>query len=1073
MIGRILGHYVVLEKIGAGGMGDVYRARDQHLERDVALKLLPSGFLGDEAARKRLRREALALSKLNHPNIATVFDLDTQGGVDFLAMELIHGAPLSDRLRAGALPDTEVFDLGIQLAEGLAAAHVEGVIHRDLKPGNLMITPHGGLKILDFGVAVVRQDSDLDLTRTAETESLSGTLPYMPPEQVRGEPADARSDIYSAGAVLYEAATGQRPFPQSQSAELIGAILHASPTRPAALRRQMMPALEAIVLKSLAKERAQRFQSARELLAALQAARSRAAHPQTRRLAVAVGAAVMLAVLLAGATISLDLGGLRERVFSLAPGLRAPAAVRRSIAVLGFRNVSGRVETAWLSTALSEMLTTELAAGEQLRTIAGENVSQMKINLSLADAETYGRDTLTKIRANLGTDVIVFGSYVPVSDGQIRLDVRLQDAVAGETLTAFSARGSETQLDDLAGRVGSALRQRLDVEELSAAEAVAVKAAFPANPQAVRLYTEGLGRLRVFDALTARPLLEAAIAIDPEYSLAHSALATAWSSAGYDERARAETRRAFELSANLSREDRLVVEARYRETNNEAERAIDIYRTLWNYFSDNLDYGLQLAGAQTAAAKGREALTTIEALRKLGSPASLDPRIDLAEALAAAAVSDFQRSQASSARAAERGEAIEARLLVARARNAEGSALFGLGDYQRAVSLHERAAEIYAAAGDRRGFTQALMSMGRVFILRSEYSSAEEVLKRALSTQREIGHQSGQAATLRALFVSRYLQKDLVAAKAFTEDALAIDRELNDRASLATGLNNLGIVLYDQGNRAARKAHEEALAIRREIGDRQGVAMSLNNLAQVVADQPDLAGARRLFEEALRIGQEIGNRSRVAYTLNALGAIIAQQGDRGQARARLEEAVAIRTELGEKGLAAEARVALAKVLIDDGEAARAETLAQEAAREFETQKVTTSQASALSALAESRLAQGKLAAAQGATDAALKLLRRDDVREMRLAIVTTAARVSASLGRTAEARKSLEAVLREAAEFQLARSELEARLAVGEIELKSGDTAAARARLTALEKDATATGFLNIARKARTVAAGT
>ena len=149
MIGQTFGHYRVLEKIGAGGMGEVYRAYDQHLERDVALKILPAGFLADEAARKRFRREALALSKLNHPNIATIFDFDTEDGVDFLAMELIHGTPLSDRVKAGPLPDTEILGLGAQLANGLAAAHAQGVIHRDLKPGNLMITPDGRLKILD------------------------------------------------------------------------------------------------------------------------------------------------------------------------------------------------------------------------------------------------------------------------------------------------------------------------------------------------------------------------------------------------------------------------------------------------------------------------------------------------------------------------------------------------------------------------------------------------------------------------------------------------------------------------------------------------------------------------------------------------------------------------------------------------------------------------------------------------------------------------------------------------------------------------------------------------------------
>jgi TolB-like protein len=518
MIERVLGHYTVLERIGTGGMGEVYRAHDQHLERDVALKLLPSGFLSDEMARKRFRREALALSKLNHPNIATVFDFDTQGSVDFLVMELIHGALLNDRLKADALPERDVLDLGIQLADGLAAAHAEGVIHRDLKPGNLMITPDGRLKILDFGLAVVRHQGDLDVTRTADTGGVAGTLPYMPPEQLRGQPTDARSDIYAAGAVLYEAATGHRPFPQTQSAELIGAVLHQSPVPPTELRRRMTPGLAAIVLKSLAKEPSQRFQSARDLLVALQATRAGAAQPQARRRAVALGIGVILTILVTSLLIALDVGGLRERLSLLRPAPIASTA-RRSVAVLGFKNLSGRAENAWLSTALSEMLTTELAAGERLRTIAGENVSQMKINLSLTDMETYGRDTLAKIRANLGTDVIVFGSYVPVADSQIRLDVRLQDAVAGETLTAFAERGSETQLDELARRVGSTLRQRLGVGELSASEAVTVKAAFPASPQAVRLYTEGLAKLRVFDALAARPLLEAAIALDPGYSL--------------------------------------------------------------------------------------------------------------------------------------------------------------------------------------------------------------------------------------------------------------------------------------------------------------------------------------------------------------------------------------------------------------------------------------------------------------------------------------------------------------------------------------------------------------------------
>ncbi len=205
MIGKTLSHYRVVEKIGAGGMGEVYRAHDERLERDVALKVLPAGTLSDESARKRFRKEALALSKLNHPNIATVFDFDTQDGVDFLVMELVEGVTLSDKLTAGALPEKEIARIGTQLAEGLAAAHEQRVVHRDLKPGNLRVTPDGRLKILDFGLAkFVRAVGGITTTEgtteSAPTEAMAGTLPYMAPEQLRGETVDARSDLWASGA---------------------------------------------------------------------------------------------------------------------------------------------------------------------------------------------------------------------------------------------------------------------------------------------------------------------------------------------------------------------------------------------------------------------------------------------------------------------------------------------------------------------------------------------------------------------------------------------------------------------------------------------------------------------------------------------------------------------------------------------------------------------------------------------------------------------------------------------------------------------------------------------------------
>ena len=270
--GQTLGHYRVIEKIGAGSMGEVYRARDEHLARDVAIKVLPPGTLTDESARKHFHKEALILSQLNHPNVATIYDFDTQQGVDFLVMEYISGITLSERVAAGPLGEKEAIRLGMQLAEGLAAAHAQGVIHRDLKPGNVRVTADGWVKILDFGLAkLVGPFSGTESTQSGESQGIAGTLPYMAPEQLRGLPCDLRTDIYSAGAVLYEMVTGQRVFPEAQSAELVDAILHREPTPPGKVNSKVSLALEAVIGKALDKNPVRRQQSARGLLADLQA----------------------------------------------------------------------------------------------------------------------------------------------------------------------------------------------------------------------------------------------------------------------------------------------------------------------------------------------------------------------------------------------------------------------------------------------------------------------------------------------------------------------------------------------------------------------------------------------------------------------------------------------------------------------------------------------------------------------------------------------------------------------------------------------------------------------------------
>jgi hypothetical protein len=268
VIGRTLSTYRVVERLGAGGMGEVYLARDERLGRDVALKVLPAGRLEDETARSRFRKEAQALLRLNHPHVATLFDFGCADGVDYLVMERVPGRSLDVVLREGPLAEKEVLRLGAQLARGLAAAHEAGIVHRDLKPSNLALTSDGLLKILDFGLARVPRTDAADESTTVETApgAFVGTPAYMAPEQLRGEPADARTDVYATGAVLYELATGRKVFARRTAAEAAHAVLGETPEPPRRSTPSLSVGFEAVVLKALDKDKALRYQSARELL---------------------------------------------------------------------------------------------------------------------------------------------------------------------------------------------------------------------------------------------------------------------------------------------------------------------------------------------------------------------------------------------------------------------------------------------------------------------------------------------------------------------------------------------------------------------------------------------------------------------------------------------------------------------------------------------------------------------------------------------------------------------------------------------------------------------------------------
>ena len=366
--GARLGPYEILAAIGAGGMGEVYRARDTRLERDVALKVLPAEALADETARARLVREARLASKLNHPHICTIYDVGEADAQTYIAMELIEGQSLSERVARGALPVEEVLRYGQQLAGALAHAHARGVVHRDFKSANVVVTPEGQVKVLDFGLAKRLAGEEMADAATAsrqsltETGVLAGTLAYMAPEQLRGRPADARSDIWALGIVLYELAAGNRPFEGKTGFELSSAIL----SQPVPSVPPSVPApLAGVIDRCLAKEPGDRYQRGGEVQAALEAAASgqaaaawpawRVALRHHRALAGTVAGAFAL-VAIAAALLAFDVGGVRSRI----PGGAASPARAIRLAVLPFANLSGDAEQEYLSDGLTMEMIAQL-----------------------------------------------------------------------------------------------------------------------------------------------------------------------------------------------------------------------------------------------------------------------------------------------------------------------------------------------------------------------------------------------------------------------------------------------------------------------------------------------------------------------------------------------------------------------------------------------------------------------------------------------------------------------------------------------------------------------------------------
>jgi tetratricopeptide (TPR) repeat protein len=694
------------------------------------------------------------------------------------------------------------------------------------------------------------------------------------------------------------------------------------------------------------------------------------------------------------------------------------------------------------------------------------------MDLPIGDSDSLAADTLAKIRSNLGSDYLILGSYTDLgrdSGGKIRLDLRLQDAQRGTIVTAFAENGTEAGLFDLVSRAGTRLRQEIGAGAVPERQGAGLRAEIPSNPEVAKLYADGLAKLWAFDAIGARTLLTNAVASDPQFSLAHSALGAALSALGYEGKAREEAKRAFDLSANLNREAQLVIEGRYRIVSGQWGPAEEVYRTLFGLFPDNPDYGVSLVSAETMNSKSEDVIATLSVLRQLPPPANLNPRIDLAEAYWAESVSDFKREEQAATRAVKRAEALEAALLAARAQLAQATALWKLGQPEPALQALQAAAAIFRARGDRDGEAQAALEIAVLEHGEGNLAEARSGYEQALEAWGAAGDQRGVAVALNNLGLLQWQQADAAAARRLYERALDTYYQIGDESGAAHTLNNLANIFYSEGQIAtARQMYEQAAAKYGEMGDKGGMADAITNVALVFAHQGNLAASRSKYQEAAAIARELGTKTQLAQALEGLGDVARERGELGEAAHWYGEALSIRRELGEKGAVAETLMDLAWLALEQGHPTQAQALLIPSIQELRNEAEPDLQAFAEAALARVFLSQGRQHDAEAATARARRLAEKAQSRAVLLTVATIEARVQAASNepaRLAEAVQRLGAVESEAGRLGFVDRQLEARLALAEIDLKRNGSQSARDRLSELEKRAEQLGFGLIARK--------
>jgi len=1025
---RFGNRYQVLEKLGEGGMGRVYKALDLELDRPVALKTIRAEKGTGPDVLKRFKQELVLARKITHKNVVRIYDLgEAEGGVKFFTMELVEGQSLRDLLRdRKTLPEKEAISFMKQMLSGLAEAHSQGVVHRDLKPQNIMVDSEGLLRIMDFGIA-----------RTADTATLTGsgemmgTPDYISPEQVKGETTTAQSDLYSAGIILYELLTGDVPFKGDTAIAKVVARLQVKPTPPRTLNAQIPPYLERIILKLMEVDPDLRYKTAAEVLEDLEREQVDSSLLLRTRKAI-LRRRGWIAACLAGSL------GLGAWVLLRSPSGEVQADVPvTTIAILPFHNMTGNPELKWMENGLPEMLITDISQSATLRPLLEDRVHRILDDLGKSGQTSFEEETLEVFSNMAGADYILHGRFLE-SEGRLRIDLTLKERATGVG-TPMKLDGKSNEVFALVDSVTERISAELDLDTLFARNRPLAEVA-TSSLDAFRAYQRGISDLQDGRNQAATTALQEAVTLDPNFSMAHARLAEAHWNLGDSASAKAsiETANALALEHPSALSERFQIHAIAARINDDPDTAIDAYRRLSEFYPSDPDVMLGLASALESKGEMNQALETYKAVTD-ANPAYGAALLGLGRML-----DTLDRSQEAIPfleRAVASGEFKEDLESLGMLHSILGAAYRNTGDSGTALKHFEISLSSRRAADDQRGVVATLVNMAITHRRLTQYEKAAPLLNEAVEVARESRNRSMESFALLNLGNVAKERDRLDEALDHYRASLDIEFDLKQNNEIAYRLDSIAEIYWRSG------LYVDALVYLRESGTRlEGIEQSsetafhLGVLGQVQRARGQHEEAIQAFLVAIPAFEQTGGLSGLASARCALADIYIAQGRFREALQVIEEGMTYFQKESGANLAA-LKLCYAAFLIEVGDYSGAE--------EHLDSVLNTNMAREVKSPAYLKYVRGRLlvttqaqVAERNLSEAVDEAGREHDPLLSGVASIALG-RVLIDQGAVERGRKLLVATLEEARKAGLRPVQASAALALAETELASGRPTAA------------------------------